>query len=115
MFLTFCLAVALWLACAASYRQEHDGVSASGNEQFHGPLTVGEAILAAHTYLASPVLSRSQEVNIFLQKTGTSNNRATQNDVSVQQCPGDFLTFTCAQYSGDTYICVFLDGVEVVG
>jgi len=43
-------------------------------------------------------------------------NNALQNTVAVQQeaCPGEQLQFTtCSQYVGDTFIRLFLDGLQV--
>jgi hypothetical protein len=57
-------------------------------------------------------------LNSFPHTTCTldNTNNALQNTVAVQQeaCPGEQLVFsTCSQYVGDTWIRLFLGGVQV--
>ncbi|KAJ1386869.1 hypothetical protein B484DRAFT_440228, partial [Ochromonadaceae sp. CCMP2298] len=49
--------------------------------------------------------------------TLTNTNDALQNTVPVSQdaCPGDVLQFsTCSQYTGNTYIRLYLNGINVI-
>ncbi|KAJ1411206.1 hypothetical protein B484DRAFT_402693, partial [Ochromonadaceae sp. CCMP2298] len=64
------------------------------------------------------LLKQATGVNVFPYTSGTLTNTsdARQNTVSVQQevCPGDRLVFsTCSQYTGDTYIKLYLGSANV--
>ncbi|KAJ1409773.1 hypothetical protein B484DRAFT_403116 [Ochromonadaceae sp. CCMP2298] len=100
------------VAVLASQSASGSGSGSGGSGSFPGEPSANPTAQPAEP----PV--PSDAVNFFPYTTAALSNTssATQNTVLVVQdvCPGDRLTFsTCAQYSGDTYIRLYLEGEQV--